>query len=103
MWKKFYQYAVSVAESHGIDPSPPMKTRQRRVPKRFDDGIIYDSIGSKETLTCDQEYKATVFFPALDATIAEISRRFDQKNIEIMHSIQACSPKSENFLSPSAL
>ena len=42
------------------------------------------------------------FYPlsCLDAVIADISRRFDQKNIEIMHAIQACSPKSEKFLSP---
>ena len=103
MWSKFYQYAVSVAELHSIEPSLPVKTRQKRLPKRFEDGVILDSIGSREPVSCDQEYKVTIFFPVLDAIIAEISRRFDQKNIEIMHAIQACSPTSENFLSPSAL
>ena len=99
MWSNFYQYAVSVAELNGIEPSLPVKTRQKRLPKRFEDGIICDSIGSRKSVSCDQEYKVTVFLPVLDAIIAEISKRFDQKNIEI----QACSPKSKNFLSPSAL
>ena len=103
MWSQFYQYAVSIAEVHDIEPSLPVKTRQKQCPKRFEDGIILDSIGSRESVSCDQEYKVSVFFPVLDAVIADISRRFDQKNIEIMHAIQACSPKSEKFLSPPAL
>ena len=31
------------------------------------------------------------------------SRRFDDKNIDIMRGIQACNPSSRSFLSPSAL
>ena len=81
---------------HDIEPSFSVKTRQKRCPKRFEDGVI----GSRESVSCDQEYKVSIFFPVLDAVIADISRRFDQKNIEIMHAIQACSPKSEKFLSP---
>ena len=103
MWSQFYQYAMSIAELNDIEPSLPVKTRQKRRPKRFDDCVILDSTGSRESVSCDEEYKVSIFFPVLDAVIAEISRRFDQKNIEIMHAIQACSPKSEKFLSPSAL
>ena len=44
-----------------------------------------------------------IFFPVLDAVNAEISRRFDQKNIEIMRAIQGCSPMSQKLLSPFAL
>ena len=100
MWSQFYQHAVSIAELHDIEPSLPVKTRQKRCPKHFEDGVILDSIGSRESVSCDQEYKVSIFFPVLDAVIAEISRPFDQKNIEIMHAIQACNPKSEKFLSP---
>ena len=89
MWSKFYQYAVSVAELNGIEPSLPVKTRQKRLPKRFEYGIICDSIGLRESVSCDQEYKVTIFFPVLDAIIAEISKRFDQKNYACNSSVQS--------------
>ena len=57
--EQIYQYAVSVAELNGIEPSLPVKTRQKRLPKRFEDGIICDSIGSRESVSCDQDYKVT--------------------------------------------
>ena len=60
------------------------------------------SIGSRESASCEQEYKVAVFFPVLDAVISQISRRFDQKNINVMHAIQAISPKSDKFLPPAA-
>ena len=53
IWNKFYQYAVSIAELHGIKPSLPVKTRQKRLPKRLEDGVILDSIGSREPVSCD--------------------------------------------------
>ena len=103
MWSKFYEYAVSIAELHGIKPSLSVKNRQKRLPNHSEDRVIFDSIGSRESVSCDQEYKVTIFFPVLDAIIAEISRRFGQKNIEVMRPIQACNPKLENFLSLSVL
>ena len=35
--------------------------------------------------------------------ISEIKRRFSDKNVELLKSIHACSPDSENFLQPEAL
>ena len=39
-----------------------------------------------------------LFSSVLDAFLDEISRRFDQKNIETMHAIQVCNPQSQSFL-----
>ena len=72
---------MSIAELHGIKPSLSVKNRQKRLPNHSEDRVIFDSIGSRESVSCDQEYKVTIFFPVLDAIIAEISRRFGQQNI----------------------
>ena len=32
------------------------------------------------------------FFPVLDAFLAELNRRFNENNVDIMRAIQACNP-----------
>ena len=51
------QYAVSIAKLHDIEPSLPVKTRQKRLPKRFEDSIVLGLVGSRDSVSCDQEYK----------------------------------------------
>ncbi len=48
-------------------------------------------------------YKRAIYYPVLDAFLSEMSRRFDEKNVNIMQAIQACNPHSTNFFSSSAL
>ncbi len=40
-----------------------------------------------------------LLFPCLDRMIAELERRFSDVSVEMIKSIQACSPTSQNFLS----
>ena len=56
-WSKFYQYAVSIAKLHDIEPSLPAKTRQKGLPKRYEDSIVLGSVGSRDSVSCDQEKK----------------------------------------------
>ena len=65
--------------------------------------MILETTGSRQSLSCSDDYKITMYFPVLDAFLSEMSRRFDDKNIDIMRAIQACDPLSKNFLSLSAL
>ena len=44
-----------------------------------------------------------LYYPVLDVLLAELSRHFDQKNLDLMHAIQACHPQSGNFLNLSIL
>ena len=48
-------------------------------------------------------YPLSLYFPVLDSFLAELRRRFDDKNMDVMHAIQACNPQSKYFLSPSVL
>lgn len=58
-----------------------------------------ESIGSRESLSCSEQYKRELYFPVLDAFLSELNRQFDNKNVEVMRGIQACNPTSEQFLS----
>ena len=103
MWSKLYSYAVSIAEKHNIDINVADGHRRKRPQRQLDDCVIYESVGSREEVTTSQEFKQKLYFPVLDAFLAEIERRFDDKNIDIMKAIQACHPDSEAFLCINAL
>ena len=102
-WEKIYSYSQNVAELHSIEISLPAQTRQRKLPKRFEDCVIFETIGSRQSLSCSDDYKTTIYYPVLDAFLSEMSRRFDEKNVDIMRAIQACNPLSKIFLSSTAL
>ncbi len=103
MWNKVYDYTKSIAELHDIDVAAPTSARNRRPPKRFEDMVLLQSTGSRESLSSSEEYKRELYFPVLDAFLAELRRRFDDKNMDIIRAIQACNPHSKCFLSPSVL
>ena len=80
--------------------SLPVKTRQRKLPKRFEDGVILEIARSRQNLSCSDTYKTSMYIPVLDAFL---SGRFDDKNIDIMQAVQACNLLSKNVLSLPAL
>ena len=65
--------------------------------------MILETAGSRQSLSCSDDYKTSMYFPILDSFLSEMSRRFDDKNIDIMRAVQACNPLSLNFLSLPAL
>ena len=97
MWDKVYKYAHSICNVRGIEILSPTPLRQKRPPKRFDDSVLLESTGSREHLSSSEEYKRALFFPILDAFLAELNRRFNEKNVDIMRAIQACNPHSKDF------
>ena len=107
MWSKMYTYAKSVADLHNIEilPTTPASrpVRQRRPPQHLDDSAVFESTGSRELAMHSEAFKIDFYFPILDNFIAELGRRFDEKNLSIMSAIQACHPESSNFMTPHAL
>ena len=99
-WSHLYGYVQSVAELHNIEQHAPRQLRRKKAPSRFPDSDLLESTGSRSSLSTSDEYKISLFFPVLDAFLAELRRHFDEKNIEIMRSIQACHPKDQHFLDP---
>ena len=94
MWNKVYTYVERIADLHGIKLVPFNSYRHKQPPKHYDDSIILETTGIREPQSSSQEYKRAFYFPVLDAFIAELGRCFDEKNMDIMRTIQACDPNS---------
>ena len=97
-WNKLFSYAQSVAEVKHIPITNPQPPRQRQLPKHLQGGIVLAPTGTREILSTSQQYRVNLYFPVLDAFLAELGHRFSQENIEIMRAIQAFNPDSEHFL-----
>ena len=99
MWHKLYTYIERIANHHCIEISPPSVRRTRQPPKHLSSSVIFDTTGSRQPVTniASDEYIIKFYFPVLDSFLAEISRRFDTKNLNIMKAIQSCHPTSKFF------
>lgn len=93
-WAKMYKYVNDVANLHKISATPLRSQRQRRTLSRLDDCIIMETTGNRSMTTIGEDYKVSLYFPVLDAMIQEFRSRFDNKNLELMKSIQSCHPES---------
>ena len=101
---KVVYYAKSVAEANSIDINDPVQPhRQRKTPRRFDDGIVYQSIGARDTLSTSQNYKVILYFSVLDSLLLELRDQFSHKNIKLMKAISSSNPQSNTFLDASTL
>ena len=58
---------------------------------------------SRDNLSISDSYKIALLFPAIDTFLSVLSQRFDEKNLNIMHAIQACNPLGKNSLLPQKL
>ena len=103
MWGKVYAYVMRIANLHAIEYQAVTSRRDQRPPTRFEDGIIFETTGSRQVLSSSEDLKINFYFPVLDAFLSEFSRRFDDKNAALMRAIQACNPGSKDFLSRSTL
>ena len=96
-WEKVFRYCENVAKLHNI---PIATSRSRRLPKRFDDGIVLETTGIRDE---SDNYKINLYYPVLDSFLCELKRRFSDKNKDIMRALQACCPISHNFFNTSYL
>ena len=102
-WEQLYKYVQDVASLHNIQTEVPRPQRSRQLPRRYDDGLVMETIGSRDGFMTSEHLKVSVYFPILDAMLSELDRRFAEKNLEHMRSIQVCSPRSPNFLRPNSI
>ena len=92
-WEKVFTYVKSVAEANSIDINNQVQSqRQRKTPHRFDDGIVYQSIGARNTLSTSQNYKVAIYFPVLDSVPLEIRDQFSHNNVKFMKVISSTNP-----------
>ncbi len=102
-WDKVFLYSESVAKLHNLAVnSESTICRTRRPPKRFDEGILYDTTGARETDRTSETYKINLYYLVIDTLLSELKRRFTDKNKD-MRALQACNPTASNFLDPDCL
>lgn len=103
-WEHLFQYSKDVATLHNISSTLPRPQRQKRLPKRLEDGVlVLSGTGSRDVMTSSAHFKISIYFPILDAMLSELQRRFNDKNLEQMKGIQSCNPQSNHFLQPDKL
>ena len=102
-WKKLCDYSMSVAKSKniGIEISP--QRRQRHLLVRLRDGIVMESTGHREVPTEVANLKTSVYYPVLDLLISDMKKRFNEKNMMLLKSIDACAPDSNSSLNADVL
>lgn len=102
-WEQLFKYVRDVASLHDIHAELPRAQRSRQLPRRYEDGLVMETTGSREGVMTSEHLKISIYFPILDAMLTELDHRFAEKNLEHMRCIQACSPCCPNFLKPSSI
>ena len=87
-----------VAVLHSITEEPPSPQHKKRMSKCYDVGIVLEATGSRESTDSSQSMKVSFCFPILDAVIAKMQHRFDNKNLKLMNVFQCCAPDLPHFL-----
>lgn len=62
------------------------------------DYVVESSCGAVSDLSDAEKLQKNLFLPCLDRMVAEINQRYLSVNIPILEGVQACDPRSDNFL-----
>ena len=103
-WKKVYDYASTIANSHDIpiQSGRDQGSRRRKRPRHLEESVILETVGSREPQSTSDEICYQFYFPVLDMFISEMNNRFANRNLIIMNGISSCTPASTTFLSQSS-
>lgn len=94
-----YTQITSFCREHHIDlSSTPRPRRIKTVSSRFKDAFVTSTIGQRDSLNNESNYRINLFYPIIDAALIELNDRFSAHNMEILISMSALCPDSENFL-----
>ncbi len=78
-----------------------VKVRQRRkttISTRFKDCLVTSTLGQREVIGSEGEYRSRIFYPVIDSILVEMNDRFSKSNMEILRGISSLSPDSSTFL-----
>ena len=68
-----FKYSQDVATLHNISLTLPRPQRQKRLPKRLEDGaFVLERSGSRESITSSEHFKVLTYFPILNAMLSEL-------------------------------
>ena len=93
-----YTEITSFCQEHYIDlSSTPRRRRVKEVSSRFKDIFVTGTIGQPDNMNNEDNYRINLVYPIVDAVLIELNDRFSVHNMEILISISALCPDSENF------
>jgi len=78
-----------------------VKVRQRRkttISTKFKDCLVTTTLGQREVIGNEDEYRSRIFYPVIDSILVEMNDRFSKSNMEILRGISSLSPDSSTFL-----
>ena len=102
-WKSVWEQATALAAEYEIQEQLPRTRRSSRIPARLQDGMIQSSVGHQQSLTTEEDYRRSLYFPVVDCMKAELKKRFNEESKPLMKALSACVPKSPFFLELSNL
>ena len=82
-------FKSAVADLENITDKPVLP-RQKRVPRRIDDG------SPGYSFTCPEDYHRSQYFEAIDIILNELDRRFDQRDLAVLREIETLLINSIN-------
>ncbi|KAJ8366209.1 hypothetical protein SKAU_G00150400 [Synaphobranchus kaupii] len=97
---ELYERTKALCHTHSI-PEPDAKKRHKQ--RKMEDFVLETTLGSGTELISSGTLKTELLFPCVDRMVSELELRFSSVDAGLLKGIQACSPKSENFLSESHL
>ena len=71
-WSHLFLYVQHVAELNDVAVTEYQQKRQRRFLSRFEEGIVLESVGSRENISTGDGYKVNIYFPVLDSFLVEL-------------------------------
>lgn len=74
-WSHLFSYVQQVAELNEIAVTEYQQKRQRRLPSWFEDSLVQESVGSRESVSTSDGYKVNLYFPIVDSFLVELKRR----------------------------
>jgi len=67
------------------DITPTLPTpRRRKLPRRFAVHIVQQSVGKREVINSQTDFRQHKYLPAVDCVIAELESRFSQEATAVM-------------------
>uniref|UniRef100_A0A3Q2YX22 DUF4371 domain-containing protein n=1 Tax=Hippocampus comes TaxID=109280 RepID=A0A3Q2YX22_HIPCM len=97
---ELYSKTKALCHTYNI-PEPCVKTRNKQ--RKMDDFVLETVAGSRSEFDNAETLKRDLLFPCVDRMVGELETRFCTVDAELLKGIQACCPKSENFLSDADL
>ncbi|CAF4495809.1 unnamed protein product [Rotaria sp. Silwood2] len=98
-FKFIYNQILEFSQKYDIDLKQKRGGRVRKIPDRFSNSIITSTIGHRDDdNNHEHRFRTSTFYPLIDSILIELNNRFSNTNLDILKSLAAMYPESEQFL-----